>query len=172
MANLQPVVLRENALAGHQRAVIDLHYLITGAKTGSWMSQLPEITSGYDAPGSATAALGQTTIDNLLGSTNEFVAGTAFGATAMGLDAFAFVLNLDGQAVYSNEATLRVTCNIGGTTTVDEVKAQITALPDTLAAPARMQVSSAGNVAVQFVKAGLDAATAGLIHFELILKLR
>ena len=150
--------------------VLEVMYKITGAKTGEIIGPTGFSTIGYDTPGSATAALGQTTIDNLLSSTNEFVAATAFGATAMGTDAIGFVFNLGGQAKYTDEGYLEIIGNLGGTSFSDCVQIQTTALANTLAAPARLQVSSAGNVAGQYVLTGLDAATAGILVFRLGLK--
>lgn len=166
-------ILTNGGLDQHQpSAVIEVMIKITAAKTAEVVGPVFGATFGFDAPAGATSALGQTTIDTLLGSTNEFVAATAFGATAMGTDAFGFVFDLEGQAKYTDECYLEVVGNVGGTAVALGVQGQTGALPNTLAAPARLQVSSAGNVAGQLVITGLDAATAGLLVFRLGLKLK
>lgn len=161
--------LTSDVLEAHQvDSCIELMYQITGAKAGKFMGFIPHALVGYDTG----APLDQASIDALLGSSSEFVAATAFGATAMGTDALGLVLDLQGQAAYVASGYMEVVANIGGTCTVQVVQPQITALPNTLAAPARLQISSVGNVAAQIVVSGLDAATAGMLLIRLGLKLK
>lgn len=163
-------VYKNSALAMHQvDAEIVLMYKITGAKTGSWLPFAPQVLVGYDTG----APLAQADIDALLGSSNEFVAATAFGSTAMGTDALGIVLNCDGQVVYGDAGYARVEGVLGSTSVnLGPVQVQTSALPNTLAAPIRCQVSSAGNLALQIVATGLDAATAGLLVVRIGVKLK
>lgn len=170
--------LKNDLLQAHQKSgEFFFFYDITGAKTGKLWTPQPNIIVGYD-----TGDFTQAACDALLGSTNEFVTATAFGSTAMGTDALGFILNCDGQLKSQAATTLTISGNsvtscevlfevfplIGTTqTTSIHTKAQTTVLPNSLAAPARLQVSSAGNVAGQIVISGLDAATAGLLVFKI-----
>lgn len=163
--------LKNDALARHQFYRLQFLFEVTGAKAARLITPIPEATFGFDTPGSATAALGQTTIDNLLGSTNEVLAATAFGSTALGTDAFGFVINCAGQVKSVKAAT--ITSNVGssGASVSASCLGQTSALPNTLPALARVQKTTNGNLAGQFVLAGLDSATAGVIlvtvHVEL-----
>lgn len=161
-------LLVSDALGRHQGYFLNLFFAISAAKTIAFIgSDVPQATFGFDAPGSATAALGQTTIDNLLGSVNEVLAATAFGSTALGTDAFGFVLACEGQI--KEVKSIRVLSNIGtgGADVNASAAGQTTALPNTLPAFARVQKTSGGNIAGQVVLTGLDAATAGLVQIQL-----
>lgn len=172
MSTIVPLLDNE-ALARHQTTPLRLSFTITGAKTATIQGPNPfQATFGFDTPGSATAALGQTTIDNLLVIPNEVIAATAFGSTAMGVDAFGLVVLFNNQlrAIRS----MHVSSNIGsGGATVDTWCAgTTTALPNTLPALSRCYITSAGNLAAQFVLAGLDAATSGTIQIDLDVELK
>jgi hypothetical protein len=155
--------LFEDKLASHQKVDIEVAYVITGAKTGRFILPAPLAIVGYD-----TGDFSQAAIDALLGTTNEFIAATAFGATAMGTDALGLVLGLAGQAAVTAECFMHMSANIGGTAVaVPVVKGQVSALPNTLATSPRMQVGANGNLAIQAVITGLDAATSGMVTFRL-----
>lgn len=164
-------ILKNEAAAGHQFRRLQFLWEITGAKAASIVNPKFDATFGFDAPGSATAALGQTTIDNLLGSTNEVVAATAFGSTAMGTDAFGFVIDMDGQIKSVKAATITSNVGASGATVTAVCEGQTSALPNTLPALARVQKTTGGNLAGQFVLANLDSATDGIVILEVIVEL-
>lgn len=154
--------LFEDKLASHQKVEVSVAYVITGAKAGRFILPSPSAIVGYD-----TGDFSQAAIDALLGTTNEFISGTAFGATAMGTDALGLVLNLQGQSALTSECFSEASVSLGSAAAVEVAcKDQTTALPNTLAAPMRVQVGANGNLAVQLVVSGLDAATSGLILFR------
>lgn len=165
-------MLKNDAAARHQFRRLLFAFEVTGAKTAVAITPIPDVTFGFDAPGSATAALGQTTIDNLLGSTNEVLAATAFGSTALGTDAFGFVINMNGQIRSVKGASIVSNVGTAGASVTAACLGQTTALPNTLPALARVQKTSGGNLAGQFVLAGLDAATAGIVLVEIFVELQ
>ncbi len=170
MTAFNPILKNESA-AGHQFRRLSFFWEITGAKAASVITPRFDTTFGFDAPGSATAALGQTTIDNLLGSTNEVLAATAFGSTAMGTDAFGFVIAMNGQNKSVKQATITSNVGAGGASVTASALGQTTALPNTLPALARVQKTTGGNLAGQVVLAGLDSATAGFIRLDVYVEL-
>lgn len=160
--------LFEDKLASHEKVCVELAYNITGAKAGSFILPSPSAIIGYDS-----SDFTQSAIDALLGTTNEFIAGTAFGSTAMGTDALGLVLNLQGQSAVVSQCYMEVKVAIAGTAAETLiVKGQTSALPNTLASPARMQIGANGNLAAQVVLTGLDAATSGMILFKFYLQMK
>lgn len=159
--------LFNDSLASHQKVNLALAYKITGAKTGAFLNPTPQCIVGYDA-----ADFTQAACDALLGTTNEFITTTAFASVAMGTDAMGIIINLGAQAAVIADCFLEINANLAGTGTADVVQGQTSALPNTLAAPARMQIGANGNVAIQFVKTGLDAAASGIIVFNLSLQMK
>ncbi len=160
-------LIKEALLARHQPDnEILLTLAITAAKTVSWIGIKPEIITGFD-----TGDFTQAAIDALLNSTNEVLAATAFGSTAMGTDAFGFVLNCLGQVRAVRSMTVATNIGVGGATVSCVCAGQTSALPNTLPALARVQTTSGGNIAAQFVITGLDAATSGLLQIRLITEL-
>jgi len=156
-------LLKSDALARHQKAYIDLMYSVTGAKAGSFVQLAPRALVAYDNGTAPT----QADIDALLGSTNEFVQATVFGSTALGTNAIALILDCDGQIAAVNGIEIR---SVLGTTQAAQVGPSV-AIADTLPTNPRVAVSALGNLAIQAVLSGLDAATTGLllirIHCEL-----
>jgi len=54
---MKSVLLWNDSLESHQPdGIITLQYKITGAKAGECLSFQPQVTSGYDTPGSVTAS--------------------------------------------------------------------------------------------------------------------
>jgi len=108
----------------------------------------------------SSAAITQATVDAFLGSTSEFAATTAFGATAMGVDALGFVINMQGQVSSALwlEAAAYQTTNLfyfvegNGTTT--------TVLPDTLTAG--FAVTSLGNIYGRLIATNLDSQSGNI----------
>jgi len=148
-------IFKNDALARHQKAYIDLVYIVTGAKAGKFATLPPRALLAYDN-GSAPS---QADVDALLGSSSEFAVGTVYGSTALGTDALAFILDCEQQI--ASAAAIEVKAVLG-TTQSDQVGAPL-ALANTLPDNPRVQVSSLGNIGVQLVISGLDAATSGLV---------
>lgn len=147
-------------LQRYEHGLIDL-YLQMSAGAPSLLGSM----IGYPvAMGCATnaGALTQTAIDTFLGSTNEVIAGTAFGATAMGTDSLGFVINCGGQIASAQimEAWLWVATEIA-----DAVFVSSSALTDALTTA--FAVTTAGNLYGRVVLAGLDAATTTPVHIKI-----
>lgn len=151
--------LKNDALARHQKAYIDLIYTVSGAKAGSFASLAPRALVAYDNGTAPT----QADIDALLSSTNEFVQATVFGSTALGLDAIALVLDCDGQIAAVSGIEIK---SVLGTTQAAQVGLSAV-LANTLPTLPRVAVSSLGNIAVQAVLTGLDAATSGALFIRI-----
>lgn len=157
-------ILKSDALARHQKQSIDLIYIPTGAKAGKFAPLAPRALLAYDN-GSAPS---QAQVDALLGTSSEFVAATVFGSTALGTDALAFVLDCEGQVAAVHSIEIR---SVLGTTQAEQIGAPVT-LTDTLPANPRVQLGASGNLAVQAVLSGLDAATAGVLLISILVDLK
>ena len=151
-------IFKNDALARHQKASIDL---VVDTKALKFIGAQPQHIIGV-----AATPFTQTAIDALLGSTNEFLSAS-FGSTGMGTDALALILNCDGQI----KSVAAVEILSLSDTTQESQLGGAAAIANTLAAVPRVECSALGNVAVQCVITGLDAATTGLavirIHCEL-----
>lgn len=152
-------IFRSDALARHQKAFIDLIYVVSGAKAGSFAQLAPRTLVAYDNGTAPT----QAEIDALLGSTNEFVQATVFGATALGINTIAAIIDCDGQIQNVSGIEIR---SVLGTTQGALVGPQV-ALADTLPVNPRVAVSALGNVAIQAAITGLDAATSGSLFIRI-----
>jgi len=157
-------ILSNDSLARHQKASIDLIYIPTGAKAGKFAPLAPQALVAYDNAGSPS----QAQVDALLGTSSEFVAATVFGSTALGTDAIAMILDCNGQiaAVHSIEIK-----SVLGTTQASQIGAPV-ALADTLPVNPRVQLGASGNLALQAVLTGLDAATAGVLLISILVDLK
>lgn len=91
---------------------LQLQWKITAAKTVSSLPVGQPVLVAFDAIAS------QTTIDNFLGTTNEFLIAD-FDATAMGADAFACIINMAGQAAYVSGFEI---CCYSGSGNTDQVR--------------------------------------------------
>lgn len=136
-----------------------LHYVydITGAKTSSPIIQGVPILTAYDA------IAAQSTIDNFLGTSSEFVIA-AFDATSMGTDTIAFIFNMggvNGQAFKVVNAQASFWTGTGAVEVAGYVKAVSTLTNSSLVNEAA--VGASGNMALRVTLAGLDAATSGKI---------
>lgn len=106
------------------------------------------------------AAITQATVDAFLGSSSEIAATTAFGATAMGTDSMAFIVNMQNQvksALWVESifyASTRLFNYIVGQGT------DSTVLANTLTQG--FVVTSLGNIYGRIIVSGLDAATTPL----------
>jgi len=154
---LQSLTLFNSQLAASQPHVITLAFTVTsGTVTQLLTKDLPPIIFGT-AAGSFT----QAAVNALLGvsdsaSTEEINTTVAFGSTAMGVDAFGFVLDCDGQieTVVGMESTLYPTEQ-------DNFVPKVSSLPDTLTEG--LLVTPDGNLAGRVIPTGLDSATGQLI---------
>ena len=151
-------VLKSDALARHQKAYIDLIYTVTGAKAGGFLQLAPRALVAYD-----DAVITQAQVDDLLGSTNEFVIGTIFGATAMGTNAIGLILDCDGQVAAVSGIEIR---SVLGSTQAAQV-GPVGTIANTLPTLPRVAVSSLGNIGIQAVISGLDAATSGNLFIRI-----
>ena len=131
-------------------------YDITGAKAISPLVMGIPVLHSFDAIAS------QDVIDDFLGSSSEF-AVAKFDATSLGTDAIAFIIDMKGQAYKCLTAKVS---SILATGVVDVSKQfQFSSLTaSTLETKA--ELSSAGNIAIKAVLAGLDALTDGTVLVE------
>jgi hypothetical protein len=167
-------------LASSQVQKVTLAFKITGTKTVTELLGAP-VAYTFDG-GLDTAAEIAAVLSNLTAADDEFVAATAFGSTAMGTDAFAFIIDMEEQAreVKFVEARLyggsdaNIT-SMNGVTGADPMlgagfAGQTTALTDALTN--QCTVSSNGNIGGHIVITGLDALTAGLLVIDLYVKVK
>lgn len=132
-----------------------LQFKITGAKASSPIVANTAVLTSYDAIAS------QSVIDSFLGTSSEFLV-SAFDATAMGVNAFAVIVNLNGQAKKLLSVSAKVMSGSNGATVAEcaDVAEGLTA--STLACEGALGAS--GNVAGRFIVSGLDALTSGMIE--------
>lgn len=125
------------------------------------------VTVAAAVPNTATltsfgAIASQSVIDTFLGTTNEFLVA-AFDAVAMGVDAFAFILNLNGQARTLLGVKVRTYSGVGGGTVVERFTAPVTTLTAS-SLTTQCGLGANGNVAARTVLTGVDALTSGIIE--------
>jgi hypothetical protein len=106
-----------------------------------------------------TGSLTQTAIDTFLGSTNEVVAATAFGGTAMGTDSLGFVVNMNGQC----QAGLFMTACLYDNTDPVHAGAVVSSSALTDALTTAWAVTSSGNLYGRVVLTGLDAGSSPVL---------
>lgn len=174
MAHLQPLVFKNEKLSRSQYPVIDAILTITGAKTSADQNYpyTAPILFGYDA-----ADMVQANVEAFLGHTSQIVCATAFGSTALGTDALAFVIDMGGliqvatglsgggQAAQLSGVEVVFTTAAGAqAASALWVPGSRSALPNTLASAAA--VSPDGDIYGHVVLTGLDAATAGYVHLR------
>lgn len=158
---MSPVYWGDKAQRG-QAQVMDLYYKITAAKTVSDLNKNTALTS-FDAIAS------QSVIDDFLGTVDEFLVA-AFDATAMGNDAFAAIVQMEGQASELLGATATCYSGSNGATVVTQgVAASSSLTASTLSTEAAL--GDYGNLAVRVAFGNtpdFDALTSGLIHLQLV----
>lgn len=147
-----------DAVQRGQAYQLDFLFTITGAKTITSSNANSTLTS-FDAIAS------QSVINDFLGTTDEFLLA-AFDATAMGTDALAILVAMDGQA--ASLAAVEATTYSGTN--------GLTVLPAAVVASAALTASSHtsqaacgayGNLAARLVLTGVDALTSGLIKVSM-----
>lgn len=134
-------------------------YTITGAKT------IAEAVKGYPVLTGFDAISAQSTIDNFLGTSSEFLLA-AFDATSMGTDAVYFIIDMKGQAKAAPRFRLTaVQGTYGGTFTFASSMAPVTALTASTLEGA-IAVGTSGNIAVKAVISSLDGLTTGQLVLD------
>jgi hypothetical protein len=158
-------ILVNDSLARHQKASIELIYNITGAKAGKFAPLAPQALVVYDA---VTTATFQAQIDALLGSVNEFDAAD-FTSTAMGTDVLGMVLDCGGQiaAVHSVEIQ-----SLADSAQASQLGAVTPLINSSLPTIARIEKSALGNLGLQLLVTGLDAAVAGQLVIKILVDLK
>lgn len=162
MSASTPLFYWQEKLGKTQPRIAIFAYDITAAKTVS-----PRVF-GYPVTTTFDAIAAQATIDDTLGTTNEFLI-SAFDATAMGNDTFGGVVGMANQA--SSLLWMEAKCysGTGGSTMVERtVKASSSLTASTLAT--ECAVGAYGNLAfkVDFGNTpDFDALTSGLIVVRL-----
>lgn len=154
---LQALTLVDTRLAASQPHVLKLFFTITsGAPTLIGTKNLPPVVFGV-----ASGDFTQAAVNAMLGldssvSTSEVDVAVAFGSTAMGTDAFGFVLNCGGQidTVLGMESTLY-------DAEQDNFVPRVTSLPDTLSQG--LLVTPLGNLVGRVIPTGLDTETGQLV---------
>jgi hypothetical protein len=161
-------ILANDSLARHQKASIDLIYNITGAKAGKFVALPPQALVAYDA-----SVITQAAIDALLGSVLEFDAAD-FTSTAMGTDALGLVLDCGGQiaAVHGIKIHALTDDGAGAVAQATQLGKVAPLVNTSLAAIARVEKSALGNLGVQMVVTGLDAATSGQLQISILVDLK
>lgn len=162
------------ALQSHSLDVIELVWRITAAGVAEMVNFKPEITFAYNAAGTPTGELGQTTIDRLIGS-GIINASVSFGSTAMGTDAFGFVLSTKGQVdkLFYGEYQVILPGSVNRSFGFG-LDYSVTSMPNTLPAATapRFAKTSTGDIAGLFTSSGLDTTTSGIIRVNLFCKLK
>lgn len=156
-------ILANDSLARHQKASIELIYNITGAKAGKFAALAPQALVAYD-----TAVITQSAIDALLGSVNEILA-SVFTSTAMGTDALGLVLDCNGQIAAVHSVEIR---SLADTTQASQLGSVAALSNASLAAVARVEKTALGNLGLQLVVTGLDAAVAGQLVIKILVDLK
>jgi hypothetical protein len=139
---------------------LSLIYKITAAKTVVDQLNMPVLTA-FDALST------QAQIDTFLGTTNEFLLA-AFDATAMGTDAFAGIVAMNGQCKELVSWEVQSVLSTG----VPDVTLKLDAVAALTASSLTSQAAKGadGNVAFRAILTGVDALTAGLILVKLVWK--
>ena len=157
--SLQALTLTDSRIAASQPHVLHLVFTITaGAPTQLLTKNLPPVIFGVAAGDFTQAAVNALLAKDSNGddlsasSTAEIDTTVAFGSTAMGVDAFGFVISCDGQIddVLGMEATLY-------DAEQDNFVPKAASLPDTLTEG--LFITPAGNLAGRVIPTGLDAET-------------
>lgn len=157
--SLQALTLANSRLAASQPQALKLVFKITaGAPSQLLTKNLPPVIFGTAEGDFTQAAVNALLAKDSSGddlsatSTSEIDTTVAFGSTAMGVDAFGFVIACDGQVdnVLGMEATLY-------DAEQDNFVPKVAALPDTLTEG--LLITPAGNLAGRVIPTGLDAET-------------
>lgn len=164
MSGLSALTLDSSQLAASQPSVLRLFFSVTsGAVTHLLSRDLPPVVFGVASGDFTQAAVNKllekdsSGADLSASSTAEVDVATAFGATAMGVDAFGFVIQFRGQVARCAGAMAYL---FPGTEDV-KFTPQTATLPNTLTQG--LLVTPAGNLAGRVIPTGLDSATGQLV---------
>lgn len=161
---LSSLELVDSRLSSSQPHVLQFYFTVTGgAVTQVLTKNLPPIIFGTAAGDFTQAAVNALLEYDSNGdplsaaSTSEIDTSVAFGSTAMGIDAFGFVISCGGQIadVAGVEAIAYIATEDG------KFAAKVSSLPDTLTAG--LLVTPAGNLVGRVIPTGLDAGTGVLV---------
>lgn len=133
---------------------LDLFYKITAAKTVTSLNANSTLVA-FDA------IAAQATIDDFLGTTNEFLIA-AFDATAIGTDAFAVIVAAGGQGSALVAATATTYSGTNGLTILTGGVTSSSALTAS-SLTTQCALGANGNMAARFILTGVDALTSGFI---------
>lgn len=169
--------LDSDGMQRHQPVTLRLYALVTAIGILQFAtSDKPKATIGTSNGVLASDPLSQISCDAILGVTGDVNATLAFGAVAMGTDAYGICLDMEGQTKSIVSVTHRA--NVGPTPITGFGPGSPASAPLGNAIPvaptlARAQVTPLGNIVLQGVVAGLDAAPVGTfleITLQVILK--
>jgi len=173
-------VLNQEELANSQQAMIELNFKIASGvctAVSGRLGYLPQALVEATVGTAAVAILTQAKIDALLGSTNEVIAATAFGTTALEDNkTLGIVLDCGGQVSHVVSAVAQGFCPTAiyytsyGTAAGWNSDAAIT---DAAIAGFQVYVTSAGNIAMLLNHTDLSKSTSsGHLTIKLNLKLK
>jgi hypothetical protein len=150
---------------------LDIGYTLATAGSGQ---NVPTLI-GVDTPQIITIPDGSTlpsqaTVDALLGTPNDIIVATAFGATAMVADnTYGFILACSGQI--AELGAVQAFLNIGGTVSLSVGVGTTTALTNAAFTLTQAYLSPAGNLAVRITATGISLRTnAGSLVFRIAIK--
>jgi hypothetical protein len=164
MSGLQALTLDSGRLAASQPHELKFFFTVTsGAVTQLLTKDLPPIIFGTAAADFTQAAVNALLSPDAAGndysstSIAEIDTTVAFGATAMGTDAFGLVVYCANQV--DNVAGIRAELYPG--TEDSKFAPKVLSLPDTLTAG--VLVTPAGNLAARIIPTGLDSGTGTMV---------
>lgn len=170
MAHASTAMVLWNDAFPRRTNLLQLQWSITAAKT---VTPLPITASAVLTAFDAIAA--QSTIDNFLLTTNEFLIAQ-FDATAMGTDTFAGIIKMNGanvagstvsgqaESVQAFTATVHSGTNFSTSTPTAAISvATLTSSSNTT----QVAVGANGDIAFRMVATGLDVLTSGLININI-----
>ena len=170
------LALYNEKLANADRSLIVLPFTLTA---GSGVNTAAYLEAGYKpdliiegGTGSALTAITQTTVDALLGSTNEIVVATALGTTGMvDNDTYACVVNCNGQV--QEVGLIECTLDIAGTLTHYVAAGTKTAFTNATFTGIQCYVTALGNILIRLTATNCSAAaTAGHLIVKLYAKMK
>lgn len=158
MATSPGLFFWQDKLGKNNPHTLQFQWQITAAQT---ITPLPQ---GIPVLTSFGAIASQSVIDDFLGTTNEFLVAQ-FDATAMGVNAFAAIVNMAGQVdeLMSCEAYFDA-----GTFVPRAIPAVATLASSTLSSECAK--GSKGNMAIRVILTGIDAATSGILCVKFFFK--
>lgn len=159
MAHYLKPQMKRDRLAAAQPDVIKFLVQET-AGTLSYVSGLESLQNCL-YHGLAAGDFVQATADSLLGSVNDVITATMFGSTAMGTDAYGFILSFDGQI----QKVVYMKYTFWLATEIAHELLSTTTAPTNALTEVCYQ-TPAGNIAGRIIPAGFDAGT-GLLEVEL-----